>query len=69
MVAGEMESTKSNSTALSASNRTVHLAYPSGASLQAKAMIWASTSPSIFEGVGGVSLTLRDKNSVMSFEL
>ncbi len=50
---------KSSSTALSASNRTVHRRYPGGASEQARAINRASKAPSKMTSRGGFSLGLR----------
>jgi len=55
IVMGEMELIIPSSTHLSANNRTVHRAYPSGGVLQHNAIICASTSPVIFGVMGGVA--------------
>ena len=51
----DIESIYPNSTVLLASSRSVHFGYPSGDSLQARAMTYSSTSPVTFAGIGGVS--------------
>src|SRR5512135_1191119 len=60
-VSSEIESTTSNSTSLSASNRMVHTARPSGGAEQARAINRASARPSSFTSRTGRSRRLRSK--------
>lgn len=50
----EIDTMYPNSTVLSARSLSVHFEYQSGGSLQARAMMCASTSPVTFAGTGGV---------------
>ena len=61
----ETEGAKLSSTALLARSLTVHRAWPSGASEQAKAVKRASNSPSKTTGCGGISPFLRSRAALI----
>ncbi len=61
----ETEGAKLSSTALSARSLTVHRAWPSGASEQAKAVKRASNSPSKTTVRGGISPFLRSRAALI----